>query len=178
MTEPTERTLIEAALRGDADSFGRLCAGYYNALAATAYSVLGDHHLAEDAAQEAMIRAFQGLGGLKDSRRFGSWLAQICRNTARDFRQKHCRRIDPDRLRSSDSNPGETAESELIRQAIRELPETDRELITLRYYNRQSHEQMAKLLGLSRAAVNNRLGRAKRKMAKYLRDHGYAESDL
>ena len=55
--DETEPTLVKTAQQGDLDSFGTLCQRYESALAAIAYATLGDHHLAEDAAQESFAKA-------------------------------------------------------------------------------------------------------------------------
>src|SRR4030042_3688966 len=80
-----ESRLVEAATAGDLESFGRLCQRYYAAMAAIAYSVLADHQLAEDAAQESFARALVNLKNLKTKSRFAPWLAAICRNVAKDM---------------------------------------------------------------------------------------------
>lgn len=70
------------------------------------------------------------------------------------------------------SNHDESSDDEssrLIRRAIEQLPCAAKELIVLRYYNNLSYEQIAPILGISTAAINGRLARAKRKMADYLK---------
>jgi RNA polymerase sigma-70 factor (ECF subfamily) len=57
MTERPDRQLVELAQRGDGDSFTELCGRYYPAMVAIAHSVIGDRHLAEDAAQQAFAVA-------------------------------------------------------------------------------------------------------------------------
>jgi DNA-directed RNA polymerase specialized sigma24 family protein len=57
VTESADANLVAAALKGDAESFSRLCEQYYPALVAVAYSQLSDRGLAEDAAQEALLTA-------------------------------------------------------------------------------------------------------------------------
>jgi RNA polymerase sigma-70 factor (ECF subfamily) len=63
-----------------------------------------------------------------------------------------------------------------IHQAIEQLPDAEKELIVLRYYNNLPYERIASVLGVSSAAINGRLTRAKRKMAKYLKRNGFPES--
>ena len=70
MTENADANLVAAALRGDAESFSRLCEQYYPALVAIAYSQLADRHLAEDAAQGALLAAYRDIAGLKKPERF------------------------------------------------------------------------------------------------------------
>jgi len=78
-------TLVEAATNGDADSFTELCRHYYPGMVAIAHSVLGDRHLAEDAAQQAFAKAARRLPQLRKKGKFAGWLAVICRNAARDM---------------------------------------------------------------------------------------------
>ena len=91
MTESADTNLVAAALRGDAESFSRLCEQYYPALVAIAYSQLADRGLAEDAAQEALLAAYRGISTLKEPGRFAGWLATICRNIAIDMAKTRVR---------------------------------------------------------------------------------------
>ncbi|MCP4711637.1 MAG: hypothetical protein GY869_23715 [Planctomycetes bacterium] len=88
MKSETEAQIIEAAQGGDVDSFGVLYARYYGPIKALAFSVLGDHHLAEDAAQQTFAVACSELHRLRSREKFGWWLAGICRNTARQMVRK------------------------------------------------------------------------------------------
>ena len=80
-----DTALVKAAIKGDADSFTELCRRYYPAMVAVAHSILGDRHLAEDAAQQTLAKAAVKLPQLKKRSKFGSWLAAICRNAAKDM---------------------------------------------------------------------------------------------
>ena len=178
MPDKLETRLIEAAIDGDIKSFGKLCQRYYAAMAAIGYSVLSDHQLAEDAAQEAFTRALGNLRSLKNKRKFAPWLASICRNVAKDMVATKARQIsikDPSQV-AANRNSNEA--SQVIRQAIEQLPASAKELIVLRYYNGLSYEEIGSVLGISKATINGRLTRAKRKMAKYLRHNGFPENQL
>lgn len=63
-----------------------------------------------------------------------------------------------------------------VKEAVAALSEPARELVILRYYNDLSYEQISEVLGISRAAINGRLTRAKRKLAAHLKRHGYPET--
>jgi len=78
-------TLVEASVDGDADSFTELCKRYYPAMVAIAHSIIGDRHLAEDAAQQTFAKAVRKLSQLKNKTKFAAWLAAICRNVAKDI---------------------------------------------------------------------------------------------
>lgn len=75
---PDERivSLVKATLHGDLECYGTLCTEFYAPMVAVAYAVLGDHHLAEDVAQEAFARALVNLRRLKEPAKFGAWLAR------------------------------------------------------------------------------------------------------
>jgi len=175
--DKTETRLVEAAFDGDIESFGKLCQRYYPAMVAIGYSVLADHQLAEDAAQESFARALVSLRKLKNQTRFAPWLAAICRNVAKDMVATKARQISTkDFSQAVQNNTDENAP--VIRRAIEQLPVSAKELIVLRYYNGLSYEQIASVLGISQAAINGRLTRAKRKMADYLRRNGFPENRL
>jgi len=176
--ENLERKLVEAALGGDIENFGELCRRYYAVTVAIAYSILSDHQLAEDAAQESLAKALVNLKNLKNRTRFAPWLAAICRNTAKDMIAARARHISTEDLSQVAQKNNDDENNRAIRRAIEQLPNAAKELIVLRYYNNLSYDQIASILGISRAAVNGRLARAKRKMAKYLKRNGFSESEL
>lgn len=178
MIETLETELLDSALSGDIDSFGQLCDRYYNSMVAIAYSVLADHHLAEDAAQETFARALRNLKKLKSKEKFGSWLARICRNVAKDMVKTKSKNINTENYLQLKENNHEEHENQTVRRAISGLSLSERELISLRYYNNLSHEQMSSILGLSKAAINNRLVRARQKIAKYIQKNGHSEVEL
>lgn len=177
MPDKSETRLVEAAIGGDIESFGKLCRRYYAAMVAIAYSVVSDHQLAEDAAQESFARALVSLRKLKKQTRFAPWLAAICRNVAKDMVATKVRQISTkDFSQAAQNNTDENAP--VIRRAIEQLPISAKELVVLRYYNGLSYEQIASVLGISQAAINGRLSRAKRKMADYLKRNGFPENQL
>ncbi|MHC4655733.1 MAG: RNA polymerase sigma factor [Planctomycetota bacterium] len=178
MTEKLQKELVEAAVAGNIDSFGQLARRYYASMVAVAYSFLADHQLAEDAAQEAFARALTSLTKLRKPDKFAPWLAQICRNVARDMVAAKARQINmEDSCRAPDSS-GRDDNVEVVRRSIERLPFSAREVIVLRYYNGLSYEEIASVLGISKPTINGRLTRAKRKMAKYLKRNGFPENRL
>ena len=178
MQDKLETRWVEAAAGGDIDSFGELCRRHYAAMVAIGYSILGDHQLAEDAAQESFARALVELRRLRNKAKFAPWLAAICRNVAKDMVAAKVRQISTDDFSQAARNNNHDESRRLIRRAIDQLPVSAKELVVLRYYNGLSYEQIASVLGISQAAINGRLTRAKRKMAKYLRRNGFPENQL
>jgi len=171
-----ERQLVDAAAAGDIESFGELCRQYYGPMVAIAYSVVSDHQLAEDAAQESFARALVNVRKLKNRARFAPWLAAICRNVAKDMVAAKARRVNAADLSQAASGGSHNENGMLIRRAIEQLPAPARELIALRYYNNLSYEEIGSVLEISKASINGRLTRAKRKMADYLKRNGFPEN--
>ena len=174
MHERLETDLIKAAAAGDIESFGKLCGRYYSAMVAISYSILSDHQLAEDAAQETFARALVNFKKLKDPNRFAHWLAAICRNVAKDMLS--IRKKTPENEALSQTKQDTNDNVQHINRAIDRLPSAMKELVVMRYYDGLSYEQISSVLGISKASINGRLTRAKRKMANYLRKNGFPEN--
>ncbi len=176
MDEISEINLIDAAMSGDIESFGKLCGRYYSSMVAISYSILSDHQLAEDAAQETFARALVNFRKLREPERFAPWLAAICRNVARDMLSERNAKFNKEALSHITQQKNE--DHLQINRAIEKLPDSMKELVVLRYYDGLSYEQISSVLGISRASINGRLTRAKRKMANYLRKNGFPENQL
>ena len=175
MIQEPDTTLVEAAIDGDHESFTELCRLYYPAMVAIAHSLIGDRHLAEDAAQETFAKVAVNLPQLRQIDKFAGWLATICRNQARDMaRRTNVTQVNNEVL-AKVAEPRRDDSGEAVRQALKKLPAPARELVFLRYYDGLSYERISELLGISEQAINGRLRRAKRKMADFLRHIGFDE---
>jgi RNA polymerase sigma-70 factor (ECF subfamily) len=165
--------LVRRALLADPESFGELCRRYYHPLLAVADSILLDHHLAEDAAQESLAEACRQLGRLKKPECFGPWVAAICRNVAKDMLRDRLRQ----RVAAVEGDPAapdrrEDASGEAVTEALRQLPQRLREVVFLRFYNGWSYEKMAQVLGATPQSIDGRLRRAKKRIAAFLKAKG------
>ena len=178
MPEKPDSALVEAAASGDADSFTELCRRYYPAMVAIAHSVLDDRHRAEDAAQQAFVKAARKLPQLKNKNKFAGWLAVICRNAAKDMGRstEKFRSVDDLSLVAAESQENDLTDA--VKKALGELSASAREVIFLRYYDGMSYERISAVLGISEQAINGRLRRAKKKIANYLRRNGVDEVKL
>lgn len=179
MDSNSEKQLVEAAQKGCIESFGALYEHYYSSIAALAYSVLSDRQLAEDAAQEVFAIACKDITDLKSKEKFAAWLAGICRNTAKQMlRMNKNNLVDKTNISVAASSRinGNDLHS-AIKEALSNLKDSERELITLRYYDNLPYEKIASVLGISTQAVHGRLTRAKRKIAKYLKRNGVTGDD-
>jgi len=175
MRDLEDQNLVRQALEADPESFGELCRRYYHSLVAVADSILLDHHLAEDAAQETLAAACRQLPKLKKPERFGPWVAAICRNVAKDMLRELQRQRKP--VEACRDNPCDCKQDDderaILAEALKWLPEHLREVVFLRFYNEMSYRQMAKVLGATEQVIDGRIRRAKKKMATYMKTKGF-----
>src|ERR671917_1612221 len=88
-----QRTLVERAREGDRDAFAVLARAAAARLDAAARLILRDAELARDAVQEALIRAWRDLPGLRDPERFDAWIHRLLVNAAIDEARRRRRRV-------------------------------------------------------------------------------------
>ncbi|MEK7863670.1 MAG: sigma factor, partial [Chloroflexota bacterium] len=87
-----DRELVERARQGDQDAYGALVTRYQAVAARTAYVITGNDADAEDAAQEAFVKAFYALGRFREGAPFRPWLLRIVANEAINRRKASGRR--------------------------------------------------------------------------------------
>lgn len=185
---PGSASLMEkdvlAAARGDRDAYVRLIDGHRTLVCSIALAIVRDLPASEDVAQEVFLTAWQGLGQLRNPTSFGPWLRQLTRNHARDVlrtRRRHGPRLteaQTEGLLAAAVDPHplaaerliEEEECRLLAQALEQLPDEAREVVTLYYREGQSVEQVARLLGLGEDAVKKRLSRARMRLRETLFD--------
>ena len=175
MTE--ESTWIQQARAGDQNAFGRLVVAYQTPVYNLAYRMLGNKVEAEDAAQEAFLRAYTHLRSYDLDRPFRSWLFSIASHYCIDRLRR--RRInwlpleeeiaEPYQMTSKGPNPeaatAQREHEEEVQNLLNTLSPTDRAAITLRYWYDCSYEEIAETLNLTVSAVKSRLHRARRALA-------------
>jgi RNA polymerase sigma-70 factor, ECF subfamily len=162
--QSSDAELVEAACAGDIVSFRSLYERYYGMAVGIARSRLADRHLAEDAAQEAFATVCRRLCSLRDSERFPEWLGTICRRTASRMARSQTNGAP---IKSEPISPVSDDDSrrEQVNKALEQLSKSEREIIHLHYFSGLSHEEIARVLGISPQAVHGRMQRARRKLA-------------
>jgi RNA polymerase sigma-70 factor (ECF subfamily) len=137
-------------------------------------AILLDHHLAEDAAQESLAEACRQLARLKEPGRFGPWVAAICRNVAKDMlRDRLKQRLPAKECEPQTPDGRDDGQSEVLIEALQQLPQRLREVIFLRFYNGFSYEKMAQVLDATPQSIDGRLRRAKQRIAAFLKAKGF-----
>ena len=163
--------LIERARDGDVRAYGDLVERYRDIAFRTAYLITRSAADAEDAAQEAFVKAYYALGRFRTQSPFRPWILRIVANEARN-RVRSVRRRERLALRVAEDRPsGGAAPSpesaaldrerdEALLTAMAQLSEPDRQIITCRYLLDLSEAETADTLGIRRGTVKSRLSRA------------------
>jgi RNA polymerase sigma-70 factor, ECF subfamily len=173
---PSDAALVSRVLEGNLAAFSTLMARYRADLGRYAYHMLGDRLDAEEALQDAFLRAYRSLATCTQPERFGAWLFAILVNRCRTARGRRRRR---ERMVSAEpvgevAVRGDPVESlawrEEIRQALSRLRVEQREAFLLKHVEGLSYEEMAALTGVGQSALRMRVKRASDRMRELLRD--------
>ncbi len=168
------RQLIDDVKAGDVYAFTELARRYQDLAFGYAYAILGDFHLAQDAAQEAFVVTYFDVGKLKDPDAFPGWLRTVVRYQCGRLLRKRIFELVPldhaSEVRSTAISPEEHAEKqamlEEVIQAINALPRAQREVVTLYYIKEFSQQEVAAFLDLPPTVVNNRLHAARKQLKR------------
>lgn len=171
-----EAQWIIEARSGNKEAFSKLVDKYQVPVFRVCYRMLGTTTAAEDAAQEAFIRAFQALDRYDPERSFATWVLSIASNYSIDQLRKqrvtilsldsdkHAWLAPPDPGPSPEQAALDKEKSALVQSILAELNETDRAAVILQYWHDYSYEEIAETLAISSSAVKSRLFRARKRM--------------
>jgi len=174
----TESQLIAEAKAGDKEAFSMLVEKYQRPVFSVCYRMLGTPTAAEDAAQEAFIRAYKALDRYDPERSFATWILSIASNYSIDQLRKmkvtilsmdsdkHAWLAPPDPGPSPEKAALDKEKNALVQAILADLTETDRAAVILQYWHDYSYEEIAETLDLSSSAVKSRLFRARKLMAE------------
>ena len=153
--------LVNAVLGGDRKAFAALVERYEPSVRAVTLSVLQDSHLAQDAAQDAFVKAYEKLSRLRKAEAFGPWLLKTSRRCALNLVRQH-RRIPPSEHDVAPMEPAKLLDEEKKRllAAVLQLSESERQAVMLRYFGGHSVKEVADMVGRSVGTVTKQLSRA------------------
>jgi RNA polymerase sigma-70 factor (ECF subfamily) len=173
---PSDTELVRRARKGEDVAFGLLVKRYQRPAYAVALSVTGRHEDAEDAAQESFLVALDRLDECRSPERFGGWLMTIVRNRSKNLvRRESLRDMDelPPGTRSRIPTPDRTAEAAelrgMLRRALDELPEVQRQVVLLHDLEGWKHREIAERLDLPCGTVRSHLHFARKALREALR---------
>jgi len=153
--------LVERARRGDREAFAVLAGGAVDRLYGIARLILRDTELAEDATQEALVRAWRDLPTLRDVERFDAWLYRLIVRSCADV-GRHRRRwraeitILPTEPAESD-RASELADRDQLERGLRRLSDAQQTILVLTYYVGLTPNEIADALGIPVGTAKSRL---------------------
>lgn len=162
----TEDTLILLAIQGDRNAYGELVCRYYNDVIRVVYRLCSDSQIAQDATQEAFLKAWVKLPDFQPRSPFRNWLYRIAVNAALDIlRKKPDESIDDhdetlvmaDKMEGPEGTYIEKEQVNLLQEAVKVLPEGARTVLVLREYAGLSYGEIASVLDIPIGTVMSRL---------------------
>lgn len=170
-----ESALIRRAQQGDRDAFTEIVRSHYPGVVRVIYRLCGDSVLAEDAAQDTFLKAWQHLISFKAGTSLKSWLYRIGVNTALDaLRRGRNTPVDLEAVRAADNTAGpeeallQKERSAAVQAAILSLSEANRAILVLREYGGLSYAEIAAVLDIPVGTVMSRLNYARSRLREIL----------
>jgi RNA polymerase sigma-70 factor, ECF subfamily len=174
-----EAVWLERARRGDQEAFGRLIEAYQGPVFNLAYRMLGNADEAEQAAQEAFIRAWTRLDSYDPGHKFSTWLLSITSNYSIDqLRKRRAQLLSIDgplpphpalmseRGAGPEAAAADNEREQTVQLLLSTLPEDYRQTVVLRYWYDMSYEEIAEVMETTVSAIKSRLFRARRQLAE------------
>jgi RNA polymerase sigma-70 factor (ECF subfamily) len=169
--DPAEEQLYRAAIQGDRDAFETMIRTMSRPLFAIAYGILQSREEAEDAVQDAFVKAWKSRWRVRDPEKFPAWLATIARHRAHDLLRRR-RSVPLEHELNELVTENETGDAERhaqVHSALATLPELHRSAVALRYLEGMDYATIEQTLSLTNGALRGILGRALGALRKQLK---------
>ena len=185
----TEQELVSAAKAGDQQAFEQLVLDNQNRIYSLAVRLAGDREEAFDLAQEAFVKAWQGLPAFQGESSFATWIYRLATNVCIDYLRKQKRRrqvesevsLDDEEL--SWTEPADwsqdphrqlerSEQGRALARGLEALPEQQRQILVLRELSGLSYQEIAEKLNLDLGTVKSRIARARMALRKILAEDG------
>lgn len=173
-TLPDEQLLVDRARRGDVAAFETLVRGHHRRMYAVAFRIVRNATDAEDATQDAFVRAWRALPNYRGDAKFSTWLYRITTNVALNKvtrRREHASDEIPERVSTAADPARRVTDAErldIVLAALDTLTPEQRATYLLRDVEGLAYEDIAEALGISLSAVKSRLFRARQDLAQAL----------
>jgi RNA polymerase sigma-70 factor (ECF subfamily) len=180
MSEVSDQELVEEVRNGRRQAFTELMHRYQERIYWAARRIVGDHDEAEDVAQETFIKAYLALGDYRGEARFFTWLYRIAYNLSVSVVRKRqvvtylrqselMRRVLPAPDRSDERVELRETEERLAR-AVAGLPEKQRAVFVMRFFDELSYDEISEILGTSVNGLKANYFHAVRKIRESLKE--------
>ena len=173
----SDAAIIDRVLGGDVEAFALLIARYRDRYARFALHMLGNRADAEEALQDAFVRAYGSLASCNDRERFGAWLFRILANRCKSSGSKRRRREqtfvqnDVAIAAAATDHPAIGQEwREEIERALNRLDSQQREAFLLKYVEELEYEEMSRMTGVGISALKMRVKRACERLREMLQE--------
>lgn len=174
----SEKELLGRCLAGDNSAFGGLVDAYQDKIYSFALRLLRDPAAAEEAAQEAFVKAFRAIASYKPDQPFAPWLFRIAHNACMDALRAGGRTVSmdhedfpdlPDGAQGVDEAVGDSIDSERIEALLASLPPIYSEALLLQYREDMGPADIARVTGVPEGTVKARLFRGRELVKAKLR---------
>ena len=164
MNQPSDASVVQRVLAGDVEAFALLVDRHHARMARYAFHLLGSEAEAEEAVQDAFVRAYRSLGTYAERERFGAWILRILVNRCRTRLVRERRREETAAAWCREAEqPFEPSERLALRDelavALAQLPCEQREAVVLRYADELGYDEIASITGAGVSALKMRVKR-------------------
>jgi RNA polymerase sigma-70 factor (ECF subfamily) len=162
MDDRSDQALIDRARSGDHDAYERLLVASTRSASRLAFALLQDRSQAEDAMQEAALRAWRRLKNLRPESPFQPWFLGIVANQCKEIRRGRWWQMAqlPSSLAAESGDQSSWLEGEDLRRAIDQLPFDQRAAVLMHFHLDLSINDVAKALRISQSGAKKRINRA------------------
>jgi RNA polymerase sigma-70 factor (ECF subfamily) len=169
---------VRAFHEGDLEAFGRLVHKYRAQVYRLCFRFTGNHHDADDQAQEIFLRAYRGLASFRGQSRFSTWLYRIGVNACLNWAAARKNRAEPLPEEIADPAPGQVERlsraqcDAAVREVVHRLPEKQRLTLVLRVYHELSYREISEVMESPIGTVKANLYFALQNLKKMLSNAG------
>lgn len=173
-TPDPDFAVIDRVLAGEEETFAILVERHKRFAYTIAHKVIGNTQEAEEAAQDAFVKAYRSLPKFGKQSKFSTWLYRIVFNTAISYKRKnkpHVTSIDEARRVHADSDTTMESEERVrhLEAALNHINEADRTALVLFYLKELSMEEIASITGQNVNTLKVRIHRARQRLARELK---------
>lgn len=181
MTANNDIYYINLIIEGNSNAFSVLVDRYKDLVFSLALKMVKNREEAEEVAQDTFIKVFKSLSQFKGDSKFSTWIYKVAYNTCLDRLKKHKRERSVISIDEFNSNQIKSLDNALdamedderaqaIQDCIKLLPSDDGFLLTLFYFEEQSLDEIAKIMGLTPNNVKVKLFRSRKKLTTILKE--------
>lgn len=181
MIQNTDQDYIEQIRSGNVDAYAALVTKYQRMIFTLALRMVGNREDAEEVSQDTFVKAYKALDSFKGTSKFSTWLYRIVYNTSLDYIKKNKRIIlseHIDEINEADIGSMQNAltyieakeKKQLIEKALLQLPEEERVLLTLFYFEELSLKEISEIVKISYDNVKIKLHRSRKKLYHILKN--------